>query len=230
MQDGGERPEQRAAGGGRRQRLERLLGDRSLSVYGVLLAGAAVLAVLLGIVWVTGRGGGTAETPTCLDVDLADANEAVGNGLVEQLRIVTDQEQPERGALAVEMRLNDGATCWQLPQGVANHDALNQIIGVAAVYNEVRAGEQRIGFRWEQPSNIPAALLATATPSPTATPLPTRTPLPVATPAPTATPFPSTATPLPTMTPRPPTFPIGVASPSAIAAPAPEGDAASPGP
>ena len=50
-----------------RRRLERLLGGRPLSVYGVLLAGIGVLVVLLAIVYVTGRSDGSGqEAPPCL--------------------------------------------------------------------------------------------------------------------------------------------------------------------
>lgn len=232
MQDAGEGQEE-GAGRRRLRRLEGLLGGRPLSVYGVLLAGIAVLVVLLGIVWATGRGGGTAQTPTCLDVDLPLAKKAVSDGSVERLQVVTAQEQPERGALAVELHLNDGTTCWQLPQGVAGQEALNQIIGVAAVYNEVRAGEQRISLQWEQLSNIPPALLETATPIPTATPTPTPTPLPTPTPRPTVTPILPTRTPIsPTAPPTVPPLPAAAASPSATAATitAPVVETASPGP
>ena len=124
-----------------RRRLERLLGGRPLSVYGVLLAGIGVLVVLLAIVYVTGRSDGSGqEAPPCLGVDRAAAEQAITGGLIERIRVVSEQDQPERGPLAVTLDLTDGATCWSLPQGVASQADLNQIIGVATVFNEIFAG------------------------------------------------------------------------------------------
>ena len=223
MGDAGERgdDDQGQGTGGVGGRIKRLLGGRPLSVYGVLLAGVGVLAILLAIVYVTGRGDGTGqETPSCLDVDRAAAEQAIAEGQVERVSIVTEQDRPERGPLAVELELTDGATCWQLPQGIASQSDLNQVIGIVTVYNEVRAGEQRIRFRWVQAPNIPPQLLATATPTPTVTPLPTPTALPTETPPPpTETPVPPTETPPPpTETPPPPTALPALASPTATPA------------
>ena len=186
------------------------------------LAGVAVLVVLLGVIWATGRGNGSGQTPTCLEVDRTEAENAIADGLVERVRVTTEQDRPERGALVVTLDMNEENACWQLPQGVANQDALLRVIGAVTVYNGVRAGEQRIDFEFERQPNIPSALLATATPTPTVTPVPTDTPTPTETPMPpTETPVPTptappTATPAPT---QPPPFPA-VGSPAA-APPAP---------
>lgn len=235
MRDVGDGPEERAAGGSRRQRLERLLGGRPLSVYGVLLAGVAVLAVLLGIVWATGRGDGTGqEIAPCLPITRDEALADINEGAVERVSVVTEEGKVEGGPLLINLHLNNG-TCHQPPAGVPAQRDLHEIIGVVTVYNQ-RAGEQRVRLNWREEPNVTASLLATATPTPTATPLPTATALPTATPRPTETPLPATPTAVPpTRTPLPtvpPPIPAGVASPSATAATisAPIEDAASPGP
>ena len=212
-QDGSER-------GGTRVRLGRLLGGRPLSVYGVLVAGVGVLALLLLIIIVTGRGNNPAvETPTCLPVTLAEAQRDINSGLVERVNVVREQNKPERGPIAVTLDLVDG-NCRRLPEGVSAQPDLYQVIGYATFYNESRAGEQRIHVQYEQQANIPFVLLATATPTPTVTPIPTPTAQPTETPLPpTETPVPPTETPIPpTETPVPPPTETPV-PPSPTAAP-----------
>jgi hypothetical protein len=227
MQDAGNRNEDAASQDERRGRLDRVLGGRPLSVFVILLAGIGVLAVLLAIVYLTGRGSGGGEpTLTCLPVALSEAQTDISQSMVERMNVVTEQNKPEKGPLAVTLHLNDG-NCRELPKGVPAQPDLYAIIGFVTVFNESRAGEQRIRLDWEQQPNIPPALLATATPTPTVTPPPTATPPPTVTPLPpTATPVPPTPTPVPptpTATPRPPTptpmtKPAGAVSPTATAA------------
>jgi len=204
-------------------RLRRLLAGRPLSVYGVLLAGIAVLAILLVVVIVTSRPEGVAERPTCLDVGADEATGLIESGAVRRVGIVTDREDVETGVVAVELDLVDeDAGCRQMPQGVASQPELERLIGQVWVYNETRAGEQRIAVDWRQ-SSIPPQLLATATPTPTVTPVPAPTATPTPTPGPTETPA---ATPLPTATPAPTATPPPLpAAPPASPVPAsPQGD------
>ncbi|MCC6313051.1 MAG: hypothetical protein IT337_03490 [Thermomicrobiales bacterium] len=214
MADADEQQESTPAG---RPRLHRLLGGRPLSVYLVLAAGLVVLLGLLALVYVTGRGDSEGpKPPICLPVTLAEAEAAVNRGLVERVNVLTMRESPEIGPLAITLDLV-GGNCRELPKGVRTQGDLYRLIGVVTVYNQTRAGEQRIALLWEEQADIPSDLLATPsptaspTPTPTATPIPTATApatstaIPTATPAPTATPVPPTATPAPTATPRPPT-------------------------
>ena len=222
MQDAGDQ-DQRADdphGGGLRGRLERLLGGRPLSVYGVLIAGIGVLALLLAIVVITGRGDGAGdETPICLPIDRDKAFDAIDAGTVERMNVVREQDRPEVGPIAVTLDLNDG-DCRRLPEGVASQRDLYEIIGVVTVFNESREGEQRIRVRWAEQS-IPAELRATATPTPTVTPPPTYTPVPTPTPLPTNTPPPTATIVPPTPSPAPPTATATAAAPTeTVAAPA----------
>ena len=235
MQEAGDRREDDQGADGPRGRIERLLGGRPLSVYGVLLAGIGVLVVLLAIVYWTGRGSGTAETPTCLRMTPDEALKSINDGLVERMKVLTEEGRPERGPLAVTLDLVDG-NCRQLPEGIPAQRDLYQIIGYVTVFNQSRAGEQRINLSWDEQPDIPASLLATATPTPTVTPIPTPTALPTETPLPpTATPPPPTETPTPvppTPTPVPPT-PTPVPPPpmtTTTAISAPIVDSGTPGP
>ena len=234
MQNTGDHDQDGNAPSGVRSRFGRLLGNRPLSVYGVLVAGAGVLVLLLLVIIVTGRGTNPAqESITCLGIDRAEAETAINTGLVERISIVTEQGKPERGPLAVTFYLVDG-NCRRLPEGVPAQPDLYRIIGVLTVFNQTRAGEQRVNVRWEQQANIPNELLATATATPTVTPLPTPTPRPTETPIPpTETPIPPTETPVPppTDTPVPPPTETPVPPlPTAAPQPAPAGDQAAPPP
>lgn len=206
---------------GRRPLPRRLFGDQPLSVYGVLLAGVGVLAVLLAIIWATGRGDGPAAKPDCLTTTPEEALAAIDDGAVAGMRVLTEQGRPERGPLLVTLDLNNG-NCRRLPEGVAAQPELYQIIGYATVFNQSRAGEQRIGFDFSEESDIPALSLATATPTPTVTPIPTNTPDPT----PAATAAPATGTPPPTATVAPTATPVP--APPLVPAASPPGAAASP--
>lgn len=212
----------------RRPLPRRLVGEQSLSVYGVLLAGVGVLAVLLGIIWATGRGDGPADKPDCLTTTPDEALANINDGAVASMRVLTEQGRPERGPLLVTLDLNNG-NCRRLPEGIAAQPELYQIIGYVTVFNQSRAGEQRINLDWNEESDPPALSLATATPTPTVTPQPTDTPTPTETPVPPTAPPPTatvapTATPAPTATRPPPTATATPAPPSpppTRAAPAP---------
>lgn len=185
---------------GPRSQIERLLGGRPLSVYGVLAAGVGVLVLLLAIVIITASGDDAGdEQPQCLNVVADDAQSAIEAGQVERITVVSDQDRPEAGPIAVSLNLTDG-NCRQLPQGAVLQPELYRILGVAAYYNQSREGEERIRISSERQANVPAELLATATATPTETAIPTETAVPTAPPAPSATmaPPPTTATSAPT--------------------------------
>jgi hypothetical protein len=188
----------------------RMLAGRPLSVFAVLAAGLGVLAVLTLFLLLSGRNPDDSPQPLiCLPVSVAEAESHIMNGEVARLHVLTERGKPEIGPLAVTLDLDD-LTCRELPKGVQEQDDFYRLVGVTTVYNQTRAGEERIEVLWEEQTNIPLALLST----PTATPLPTRTPMP-----PTATPVPPTGTPVPpAATPEPPTMPP--VSPTATSVPA----------
>ena len=207
-------------------RLQRLLGDRPLSVYWVLLAGAGVLILLLIVVVTTSLNPNEPQRSTCLGIDWRDAATAITSGRVRQLTIVTQENEPETGPVAVTIDLTD-QVCRRLPEGIAAQPELYRIIGMATVFNQTFPGEQSIAIRWESQPDIPADLLVTPTITPTPPPVPTATTVPTttvtATPAPTITATPP-ATPVaaPTRTPAPPTAtPTATPRPTQTPAPAP---------
>ena len=192
-------------------RLQRLLGDRPISVFGVLLAGGAVLLVLLIVIVVTSLNADEPDRATCLGIEFADAERAIRDRQIRQMNVVTQEDDPERGPLAVTVDFAD-QTCRRLPEGVSAQAELYRIIGMATVYNQTFPGEQSIALQWETQANIPAELLATATSTPSPTPLVPDT----ATPAPTISPMPTLpATPPATATLAPTTVPTITPSPTA---------------
>jgi hypothetical protein len=183
----------------------RLLGDRPLSMYGVLIAGIGVLAALLAVLIVTSRGD---EPPpiTCLPVTLDEGEALVRGGQVDRINVLTERGKPETGPLAVTLDLDNG-TCRELPKGVAEQRDLYEAVGVVTVHNQSQPADNRVRIVWEEQADIPPPLLATNTPTPLPTWTPTPTPPPTPTPVPpTPTPVPPTPTPVPpTATPEPPT-------------------------
>lgn len=209
-------------------RLPEAPGGRPLSVYLVLAAGLAVLVGLLTLVVLTSRSDDGPRPPICLPVTVVEAEAAVNAGGVERVNILTEQGKPEVGPLAVTLDLSDpagGNRCRELPKGVQGQDDFYRLIGVVTVYNQTRAGEQRIALIWEEQGDIPRELLTTptATPEPTATatPAPTATPEPTATATATATPEPATPTPTATASPTSTRTPTATATPRPTATPAP---------
>src|SRR5689334_12542707 len=68
-----------------RRRFERSLGGRPLMVYLVLFAGAAVLLILLVIVWVSATGDENDQPPPCFDITVPDAQSAIRDGTVDRV-------------------------------------------------------------------------------------------------------------------------------------------------
>jgi hypothetical protein len=186
--------------------LRRLLGGRPLSAYAVLVVGVGVLAALLAVVIITGRGD---EQPpiTCLPVTLDEGEDLVRTGKVERITVLTERGKPETGPLAVTMDLDNGS-CRELPKGVAEQRDLYEAVGVITVHNQSQSADNRVRIVWEEQADIPPPLLATNTPTPLPTLTPTPEPPPSPTPEPTLTPTPEPPTPTPdppTPTPEPPT-------------------------
>ena len=185
-----------------------LLGGRPFSIYLVLAAGLAVLLLLLALVVLTGRDDQGPQPPICLPIAPDQAERALTRGQVAQVNVLTEEGRPETGPLAVTLDLTDG-NCRELPKGIQSQPDFYRLIGIVTVYNQTRAGEQRIVLSWRQQGNIPADLLATPTATVVATePLTadstaTATPEPTATRETTATPAPAIATPTRRATPIP---------------------------
>jgi hypothetical protein len=184
-----------------RRRLQTRLGGRPVMVYLVLFAGAAVLLVLLGIVWLSATGGGGEERPPCFDISADEARGAILAGSVERIEIFVDRDQFDLGPSVVRLDLTDN-TCRELPKGADNALAAYQIVGVAEVYNNTHG--ERIRLTYHRTDVLPE-FLVTSTPTPTITPTPTETPVSTETPAstesPTAAPGSPTAAVAPTSAP-----------------------------
>ena len=95
-----------------RERLRPMLGNRPLSVYGVLAAGIAVLLVLLAIIWITATDNDTPEPPVCVNLDAANAQEEILAGRVDRATVLFDPEvvSPDNarfGPAAVRLDLLD---------------------------------------------------------------------------------------------------------------------------
>lgn len=195
-----------------RERLRPMLGNRPLSVYGVLAAGIAVLLVLLAIIWITATDNDTPEPPVCVNLDVANAQEEILAGRVDRATVLFDPDvvSPDNvrfGPAAVRLDLLDGS-CFNLPQGLVGRDVAYQIVGIIDFYNTT-TDNQRVRLRYEERGDLPAELFQTPTlpptlapASPTAAPPTVFSPPPVASPTRAATPtVRSPATP----TARPPT-------------------------
>ena len=215
-------------------------GGRPLSVYLVLAAGLAVLVVLLALVVLTGRDDAGPQPPICLPLTPEEAERGVNGGLVAQVNVLTEEGRPETGPLAVTFDLADG-NCRELPKGVRAQPDFYRLIGLVTVYNQTRAGEQRIVLSWRQQGDIPADLLgtpppatatATAEATATGTPATAASPTPMA--APTSTPVPTAAAAaspvLPPATPRPAPTATATATASAVPTRRPGSPAATPTP
>lgn len=162
-----------------RQRLERGLGGRPLMVYIVLIAGAAVLLILLAIVWISATDEQSDNPQPCFDITVGEAQDAIRTGTVTQVEIFLDQDQPELGPSVIRLSLTDG-TCRELPKGADNLALAYQIVGFVEVFNTTHEERVRIVYRR---TNVLPELLRTSTPTPTITP----TPLPTETGTATAT-------------------------------------------
>ena len=181
-----------------RTRLDRGLGGRPLTVYGVLAAGAAVLLILLAIIWITATGDSNSDRPNCLPIAPPDALTAVARDQVDRINITADRvKAEERGPILVGLDLLD-ETCrfLEVPNGQA--DAL-LVIGSVSFHNSASDQDVRVHYEYR---DIPRDVLETPTPTPTLTPLPTGTST-VGPASPTALPPTATVTATATATPTP---------------------------
>ncbi|MDQ2682028.1 MAG: hypothetical protein M3Y37_00735, partial [Chloroflexota bacterium] len=166
-----------------RSRLNNSFGDRPLTVYLVLFAGAATLMLLLGIVWFSATGDGDEDELICTEIAPKDARAAVLAGQIERVNILVDQDDPINTLTGVQLRFTDG-TCRQTPQGFAVRDDLLGVIGAVDLYNNYADGSISTHYRSQ---DIQTELLASSTPTVTVGPTETLTPTPTATRPPTST-------------------------------------------
>ena len=179
------------------------LRGRSLSVYGVLLAGAAVLLLLLAIIWITAGDGDDDSVPTCLNIEPNDVLNRIKAGDVERVRVSLAESDPSLGPVALSVETTDGACHLLQPQGVEGQPDIYTVVGAIDYYNATSDGRQ-IDLTYDERDDLRAELFWTPSPVPTVTVEPTATvPIPTDVPAsPTA--LPATETPAPTGTPTPP--------------------------
>jgi len=192
-----------------RSRFNETLGGRPLTVYLVLFAGAAMLLLLLGVVWISATGGGDKDELICTEIAPADARDAVLTGQVRRVNVLVDKDRPTESLTGIQLRFADGS-CRQTPQGADIRNDLFVIIGAVDLYNNYQDDTIRLHY---QSQDIETELLSTSTP--TAVPTETSTTVP-----PTATEPLATATqPAPTSTPAglpspSPTQPLSIAAPT----------------
>ncbi|MDQ3044133.1 MAG: hypothetical protein M3R06_03135 [Chloroflexota bacterium] len=149
-----------------RERLRPMLGNRPLSVYGVLAAGIAVLLVLLAIIWITATDNDAPEPPVCVNLDGVNAQEEILAGRVDRATILFDPnvDSPDSarfGPAAVRLNMLDGS-CFNLPQGLLGRDVAYQIVGIIDFYNTT-TDNQRVQLRYEERGDLPAELFHTPT-------------------------------------------------------------------
>jgi len=200
-----------------RAHLERALGGRPLSVYGVLAAGVLVLVVLLVIIWLTATGGeDNAADDQCFGMTAEEAQAVIERGEVTSIRITTARERSDGPELpiAAQLDLSDGG-CRYLPEGATNRNGTLLVLGTADFYNRNHPADERIRIRDQEQANVPAEVFATATPTPTVGPTETPVPPTAAPTLPPASPTapPPTEAPVPSATAAPPPSPAAAGSP-----------------
>jgi hypothetical protein len=197
--------------------MQRRFEGKPVLIYGTLIAGAAVLLLLLMVVWLSTRESGS-KVNLCLDANLTEAQTAILDGGVRRVDVLIDAEDPMKGLTAIQLELEDGE-CRKLPEGADNRGLLLQVLGLIELYNQEGDGNIRVEYQRE---DVPANLLLTSTPVPTITPTsttaaspPAGTPLPVVSPTPTPKPTETaTATATPTSSPTIPASPVPTKRPT----------------
>lgn len=205
-------------------RVGRRFGGRPIAVYSVLAAGGAILLILLLIVWFSAGDDGDDDAIPCFDAQRGEAVSLVKDGQVEGVTILSPQPDDEEIdadlvlPTLLTIKLVDG-TCRNLqPQGPQGEIEMYTVLGVVDWYNH-KTGQRRIEVDISESDSIPAAILATVTPTPAPTVPMTETPVDPATPV-VETPVPTaTATVEPTVTPPPPIVGVGSPAASPVASP-----------
>jgi hypothetical protein len=155
-------------------RLRGSLGGRTLSVYGVLLAGAAVLFLLLAIIWITAGGDGDGERPTCVNINVDQVLGRIEAAEVERVDVSFRAETPRLLPAVISLETTDGSCHIFQPQGIEGQVDMLAVIGAVEFYNET-SDERRITLSIEPSDNLPPELFWTPTPTVTATVEPTMT-------------------------------------------------------
>jgi cell division septation protein DedD len=150
-----------------RSRFNESLGGRPLTVYLVLFAGAAMLLLLLGVVWISATGGGDKDELICTEIAPQDARDAVLAGQVRRVNVLVDKDRPIESLTGIQLRFADDS-CRQTPQGADIRNDLFVVIGAVDLYNNFQDDTIRVHY---QSQEIETELLSTstATPAPTAT-------------------------------------------------------------
>lgn len=144
-----------------RDYLDRRIGGRPLMVYLVLFAGAAILFLLLAIVWISATGGGEGEQPICLDIAKDDAISQVYAGSVKRVNVLIDDANPTLGPFALQLDMSDGS-CRKLPEGIDNQSGMLEVLGAVEFSNTI--GDQRVRTNYQR-TQVPPELMQTATPT-----------------------------------------------------------------
>ncbi|CAN5763696.1 hypothetical protein BH23CHL5_BH23CHL5_04690 [soil metagenome] len=144
---------------------------RPTLVYVALAAGAAVLLILLLIVWLSSRNGQQIEPALCLDIEIDEVGDVIRRGEVEQIDVLVAAALPTEGLTAIQLQMEDD-DCRRLPEGAASRDILYQTLGMVTLYNE--NGERPIQINYIL-RTVPVGLLHTSTPTPTETAVPSPT-------------------------------------------------------
>lgn len=179
-----------------RDRLEQRIGGRPLILYLVIVAGVGALLLILVIIIVSATKDNGSKQATCLDISPHDAVTEIFAGNVERASITIDNEQSALGPVAVKLEFKNNGGCRTLPQGMDNRDGMLQILGAIEYANTINGQKLRTEYDRE---DVPAELLATATPTPSPTSQATIEPGV----QPTTDPNTVTETPAPTETPTP---------------------------
>ncbi|MDQ3539512.1 MAG: hypothetical protein M3440_02390, partial [Chloroflexota bacterium] len=163
---------------------------RSMSVYGILVAGVAALLILLLVIYLTASDRGNPDQPICTTISPEQASLAVRDGQAEQLTIAYNDEietpTSERwGPVLARLDYQDGQ-CANLPQGIVNQTDVYAIVGVINFYNETTENTQ-VQIRYERSSTLYADLFVMPTEEPTATVPPPATVIVTLTPVPEPT-------------------------------------------
>ncbi|MGB3307803.1 MAG: hypothetical protein WBA63_16570 [Thermomicrobiales bacterium] len=196
---------------------------RSLSLYAVLGLGVGALLVLLAIIYFSALDRDNPEQPICTAIDPAAAQQAILDGDVKRVVVNYDKSAVEAtdahwGPVLARIDYVDGG-CGNLPQGIAERNAMALVLGTIYLYNET-TNQPQIEIKLQASDNLSSSLFTLPTQEPTAMPPATATPEETAATAEAPTPTAPVIGPV--------LAPGGAASPEAASTPAatPESSAA----